>query len=386
MSLFNKHESYLGVDIGSDGIKIVELRRTKNRPQLWTYGIADEKLDIHLDTPNKDKTPAELIREKNLESAEETGAMTNNKVSQISSAEMNGEKAKYYAEILRELVRQARATSRKAIVSLPVSYVFNAIVNLPKVQEKEIDHLVRAEVKKMLPRPIEEMQVVHQVVPQPDVEKGKEKFLKILVTAAPREVVAFYTRIFEMADLELLELETEGFALERALVGHDVTTSIVVDVGAEKTNFYIMDQGLPMTNHVINLGGNALDRMIADTAGVTFEQAMRMKSDLSVSGALVNNDSFMAVFDPIAKQIEYGFDVYLRQTGNENKKPEKIILTGGTSTFPPLVDYLRRKFAMKVFVGDPWARVVYQQGLKPVLDEIGPRMSVAIGLALRKIV
>jgi len=381
MSLFHKEESYIGVDIGSDGIKIVELRRTKNRPQLWTYGIADDKLDIHFDAPKKDKTPAELNRERNsAESGVASGQIS------VSPTEMNNERAKKYAEMLRELIKQARVVGRKAMVSLPVSYVFNAVVNLPRCPEKEIDHLVRAEVKKMFPRPIEEMQIVHQLVPQPGVEKGKERFFKILVTAAPREVVMFYTKIFEMAGLELLELETEGFALERALVGHDITTSIVVDIGAEKTNFYIMDQGLPMTNHVINLGGNLLDKMIAETTGLGLDQALRMKADLTVSGSAVDPDLFLSVFDPIAKQIEYGFDVYLRQTGNENKKPEKIILTGGSAAFPPLVNYLRQKFSMRVFVGDPWARVVYQQGLKTVLDEIGPRMSVAIGLALRKIV
>ena len=35
---------------------------------------------------------------------------------------------------------------------------------------------------------------------------------------------------------------------------------------------------------------------------------------------------------------------------------------------------------MKVFVGDPWARVVYQQGLKGILNDLGPRMGVSIGL------
>jgi len=31
-----KEKSYLGVDIGAHGIKMIELKNTKNRPQLWT--------------------------------------------------------------------------------------------------------------------------------------------------------------------------------------------------------------------------------------------------------------------------------------------------------------------------------------------------------------
>ena len=59
---------------------------------------------------------------------------------------------------------------------------------------------------------------------------------------------------------------------------------------------------------------------------------------------------------------------------------------GGSALFPFLVDELSEKFKMKCYVGDPWGRVVYQESLKPILNSIGPRMSVAIGLALRNVV
>ena len=47
---------------------------------------------------------------------------------------------------------------------------------------------------------------------------------------------------------------------------------------------------------------------------------------------------------------------------------------------------IESKFKIKCYVGDAWARVVYQDGLKPVLRQIAPRMSVAIGLAMRSMV
>ena len=78
--------------------------------------------------------------------------------------------------------------------------------------------------------------------------------------------------------------------------------------------------------------------------------------------------------------------MFLRQSGNETKRPEKIILTGGGAIFPYLADYLAEKFKLKCYVGDPWGRVVYQEGLKRILNQIGPRMAVALGLALRNMV
>ena len=52
---------------------------------------------------------------------------------------------------------------------------------------------------------------------------------------------------------------------------------------------------------------------------------------------------------------------------------------------PGLVEYLSKIININVIIGDPWARVSYPVDLKPLLHEIGPRMSVAVGLAMREI-
>jgi len=69
----------------------------------------------------------------------------------------------------------------------------------------------------------------------------------------------------------------------------------------------------------------------------------------------------------------------------QEARVEKVILTGGSSSIFGLSDYLKKELKTRVFVGDPWARVIYPQDLKPVLDEIGPSMGIAVGLAMRDI-
>ncbi|MEK7084013.1 MAG: pilus assembly protein PilM, partial [Patescibacteria group bacterium] len=261
---------------------------------------------------------------------------------------------------------------------------FHAVITLPPVEEKELSHHVEAKVKKMLPRPIEEMQVVHQKVPPRTPE---EKDITLLVTAAPRRLVAFYTAIFQKAGLELDELETEAFAIERSLVGKDTATVMVVDIGAERTNFFIIDSGLPITHRSIQVGALAFDAIIEKRLGIPKDLIAQARIDASrLDGAGVPIEPFLSAIEPMVKEIQYNFDIFLHQSRNEGKRPEKIILTGGLSLFPPIQEYLKQQFQMKVFVGDPWARVVYQDGLRRVLDPIAPRMAVCIGLALRTIV
>lgn len=387
MGLFGSDNQHLGIDIGAHGIKVVQLKKTKGRPQLWTYGMSTDLFDVHEDVVQniQEKTDPNninaYIAEKNMMVEERTHEP------EVRSAETKDERIARYGEELKALLREAKVTAKKATASLPVSQVFHAAITLPLVDKKELDHHVRAKVKKILPKPIDEMQVVHQLIEDPDGMNAKRKFMQVLVTAAPIELISFYTNVFQYAGIELDELETEAFALERSLVGHEKGTVMIIDVGGERTNFFIVDGGLPITHRSIQIGGDSFDRYLATSLDMSLEDVQQVKGDLShIPNNSLDTRLFHHLLDPITKEISYHIDMFAKQTGNEGKKVEKIILTGGVSLFPPIISGIRQQFALNVFVGDPWARVVYQQGLKGVLDELGPRMAVCVGLAMRNIV
>ena len=46
MGLFSSVTSYLGVDIGTSSIKMVELENYKNQAKLRTYGYADIAVNV----------------------------------------------------------------------------------------------------------------------------------------------------------------------------------------------------------------------------------------------------------------------------------------------------------------------------------------------------
>lgn len=377
MGLFKKQESYIGVDIGAHGIKLVELKKNKGRPQLWTYGILDRELDIHIPQDPSAGGGANPTRVPLPMDQQSRGLAPTSARDFILNESRVGE----YADLLKILAKEARISGKQVTSSLPVSYVFHTILNLPYVEEKELPKIVEAEVVKMVSRPAEEMQIVYQKVPAK--EGTKKDYTTLLVTAAPKTLVAFYTAIFERAGLQLQELETEAFALARSLVGKDAAVSMLVDIGAERTNFFIVDSGLPMTHRSLHLGGNTIDEILGAHLGIERSVVGQIKKDLSSVDTELPYDRFMSFLDPLAKEIQDSLELYLQQTGNEGKTPEKIILSGGAALFSPIASYLAEVFPMKVFVGDPWARVIYQSGLKPVVREIGSRMAVSIGLALR---
>ena len=119
MGLFESHHSYLGVDIGSSGIKLVELGDDKGRARLVTYGYTERSADI--------------VRVDSKENRE------------------------MVIELLKLLLKKSQVTSKKVVGALPSYAVFSSIIDLPAMPHKELAEAVQWEAKKFVPMPIEEM-------------------------------------------------------------------------------------------------------------------------------------------------------------------------------------------------------------------------------------
>jgi len=86
--------------------------------------------------------------------------------------------------------------------------------------------------------------------------------------------------------------------------------------------------------------------------------------------------------EPIVVEMQYLIDFFRSQN---NGDIEKIVLSGGGALLLNLADYFSKRLNVKVIIGDPWNRVNYAEELRPILSEIGPKLAVAIGLAMREI-
>ncbi|MEK7496594.1 MAG: type IV pilus assembly protein PilM [Patescibacteria group bacterium] len=351
MSFFYKTRSYLGVDLGTASIKIVELENRAGTPTLLTYGFAelpvDEiKFDVH-----------------------ETVART--------------------AKTVAKICAESHTKSRKVIAALPTFSVFSSVITLPVMNEKEVGQALTYEAKKIIPLPIEEMvldwKILKDKVGAPASNK-KDKTMRVLLTAAPRTLVKKYQDIFQAANLELLSLETEAFALERSLLGSDPAVTLLLDVGALTTDLVIVEDHVPILNRSIDVGGVTATKAIAQSLNVNEHRAEQFKRDVGmISGGAGSGGVGKVIentFSPIINEIKYALSLYRV----ESTSPlEKIILTGGSAWLPNLSDYLATLFQVKVIIGDPWAAVSYPTDIKGVLQELGPRFGTAVGLAMREI-
>jgi type IV pilus assembly protein PilM len=279
------------------------------------------------------------------------------------------------------------------MAALPMSNVFSTILSLPiSKADKQIKPLIDSEIGKLSPLPLSEM-ITYSTFLDGEVKKEDkgEKETKVLVTGAAKTLVQKYIEIFKIAKLQLQAIDTESFALIRSLIGKDKSAIMIVDVGAKRTNITFVERGIPFVTRSVNLGGDSVTGRIRASLNTDFEQAERMKRDFgelsSAQSPLPGGLPILLepVFQPLVNEIRYALQLYVGMEFTETKKVEKIILTGGSAHLPRVPEFLSETLNMNVYRGDPWARVVYPQDLAVVLEEIGPRMSIAVGLAMREI-
>lgn len=367
MALFSKKENFIGIDLGTSGIKVVELANDQGRPRLVTYGYAEQ--------------PANIVRSDTPEVHQKT------------------------VQLVKEIFKRARVSSNRVVAALPSFTVFSAVISLPNMSRRELASAVRWEAKKFVPMPIEEMILDWKVISgeaepaKTDEPKGDKapsaapgKNISILLTAAPRNLVQRYLNLFKDLNLKLVGLETEAFALERSLIGRDPSAIMVVDIGGMNTNVSVIRDSIPLLNRSIDVGGETITRTIANGLNVDASRAEQFKRDFGMTGAGGENQQIPKtiefVVSSIVNEIKYCFNLYQNQSvGQGSVRPiEKVMLTGGSAFLPALPEYLAKVLNMRVYIGDPWGRVAYPEELQPVLKELGPRFSVAVGLAMREIV
>jgi len=368
MILFGQSSnSFLGIDIGSSSIKIVELKRKQDKVALVSYGFSDKLSDVYNDVNKLD---------------------IKNVITTIESI----------------IKKSGFSSSRSVVASLPTYTVFSSIINLSgSLNAKDMESAIQWEAKKVIPLPLKDIYLGWQKVNEDGVEQKSsfwsENFSKlskpkaadsakkptkasnrVLLIGAPKSLIKTYAHTFKSLKFTMMSLETEIFGLIRSLVGNDKATSMIVQIGASSTNIFIVDKGIPILSRSIDVGGLTITRAISKSLNISLDKAEQFKYDLSAGGQTLALPKMITdVIAPIFFFFLYILEVF---GTNEGYSVEKIILTGGGAMLKGLTDHLSSSLEVNVVIGDPWFRVAYPIEIKPVLDQIGPRLAVAIGLAM----
>lgn len=346
-------QSSLGVDIGTTSIKVVELGKGGKRPELKNYGILETY--NHLERGNM------AIQTSSLKIAETDTA-----------------------ELLKSLIKQARFSTKNAVASIPPFSAFITLFELPQMTDQEVSKTMNFQISQYIPMPLDEVSIEWRKVGERQDDQGFVK-QQILLVSIPNETVARYKNIFRTAGLNLTALEVESQSLIRSLAFSADEPILLVDIGSRSTDIIVISEGEMRYNHQTDYSSSSLTYAIAQGLGINVKRAEKLKKDKGLLGGQTSELSTLMIphLDAIINEIRRAQNKYEQAFGN---KIGFIALSGGGAKLLGMEKYIESKMGLPVSISNPFSLLDYPANLEPIIKDIGPSFSVAVGLALKDLV
>lgn len=315
LSLPEKKRKVVAFDMGSSTIKIVEGTYYKNDLTIEKY--------ITISTPKDAIIDGEIKKEEEL----------CGKLSTILKE--NGIKAKY------------------GICTTNSSLIINREILIPKVEEEEMETVVRYEIQQYLPINLEDYILQGTLINEQEVE-GIIK-LNIRVIAYPEKIARGYYNLLLKLQLKPYALDVNYNAINKFINLPEIKnefinpreTFVFIDFGASSIDVNIYNNGQLDFTRIIKDCGNEIDEMLIERNGIKVEEIKRFKAkniDLNENLDPVNVLTRQIVDEWIEK-IEKIIQFYKnRNMGNEL---EQIFVFGGSSKLNGLEEYMTQKLGIK---------------------------------------
>ncbi len=344
MGLFDHKVEYVGVDIGANGIRLVQLKPNGAKPELVTYG--------HVATPpgmTTSDSPADITRT---------------------------------AQAIRQLVKDAHVTAKAVVAGVSSSKVFASIITTPKLPPHDLAKSIQLQADQYIPMAVKDVKLDWYVIGPGKTDTEQE----VLLVAAPNTVTEKYISIFSQAGLELLALEPNAIALARAVIQPNDLAVMTLDVGSLSTDITIVQANMPKLLRSINIGGTTFVKAVGQNLGLDETQAEQFTHKFGLTQTKLEGQVLKAIkpsLDQLIGEVEKSVKFFLGQY--PDIKLEKLVLTGGTTALPELPTYLSTASGLAVEIGNSWTKVAYPAGLQDQLMSVSTQYGIAVGLAERDV-
>lgn len=267
----------------------------------------------------------------------------------------------------------------KVSVSIPAEGVFFRNVEVPKMEEKDMQKLVLAEIKKTLP--VDFSQVLFAQNDLGEKHEGRRSFFCVGIQ---KMLFENYKNVFSKFSLNPY-FEIEVFSLAR-IAERDNAQKLIVQVGRLNTFLIFIEGQIIQDVKLLELGENHINNKIISDLKLSFEQVEKLKDNYSRLyegnrlGAKVMDEYFKDFNEKLASAISLQILEYEKKQSVEIKE----VMISGSPLTKKVKKILSSEFDAELVVND-----VSEQNFGEfvadgfTLDQL-KRFAQCFGLALRK--
>lgn len=344
---FSKN-AFVGVDVGTSAIKIIEIKNNSGKPVLSNYAWMSFEGYVKKDGQS------EMFE-------------------------------KIMPAYVKKMIQEAGIRSKDAHISIPAFGGLITLIEFPLMEEKDIEQAIKFEAHKYIPTALEEVVLSWDILNAAPVSSGqteplpKEK-IQVLLVAASKNKVAKYEKMAHAAGMKIDSIEIESFSIVRSLIGNDQGNFIIADIGSRVCNILLVEKGIVKINRNIDAGGKDITQTIAKGMSISQQRAEKMKlggKNFFAADSYIKFPTLDLICDEIDRMANaFGSD-------GSKIKIDSLILSGGTANLTGLSQYFSQTLKLNTVIGNPFGRIGYDKKVEELVGRLGTKFSVAVGLALK---
>lgn len=344
--LFSRKIEPIALDIGSTYIKLVQLKGSGKSYSLVKFGMVP--------------LPAEVIVE--------GAVMDANRVS----------------EAIKELLAAQKIKTREVVLSVSGSSVIIKRISIADMTDEELAESIKWEAEQYIPFSIDDVNVDFQKL-GPGAAEGQAD---VLLVAVKKDKINDYVNLVKDAGLEPVVVDVDAFALANMCeLNYEVEAGItaLLNIGASVMNINVLRDGISIFTRDITVGGNRYTEALQRDAGVSYEDAEKIKRGQAVDGADMDqlNAIIATVTEDIVGEIQRSFDFFRSTTGSD--KVSRVLLSGGCAKISQFTKVLSERLEIPVDIINPFKNIKvdpkhFEAGF---ISDAAPLAAVAVGLAMR---
>ena len=348
MFFFKKKKEFIGIDIGSSSVKVVQLKENKGSCQLLNAGIFP--------------LPSEAIVDNTLM---DSGAI---------------------AAAIKNLVASLGIKIKDVVCSISGNSVIIRKIILPAMPQEELEDQISWEAEQYIPFDINDVNMDFQIL-SPDANDPAK--MNVLLVASKKDIINDYVSVFSEAGLALSVVDVDSFAVQNAFeANHDYSVMDIlalVNIGASVMNINVIKDGITLFTRDVQMGGNLYTEEIQKQVGLSSQDAETAKLLAQETGNEAVLNVINKVNETITQEIRRSLDFY-NSTASDDRI-SAVFVSGGSSKVYNLLGAVGEKIGLPVEKLNPFAKLKFnEKEFDPeYLEEIGPFMAVPVGLALRKV-
>jgi type IV pilus assembly protein PilM len=283
--------------------------------------------------------------------------------------------------ILETMIKDYGFPRTDVRLSLPETVVSTKVITIPSLSDAELASAIGWQAEQHIPIPPEELSLQYQVLYRPP--RGDKEQMRVLLVGTRKKLVEQYVEMLNNLGIEPSIIETQILSVVRSLQfePNDPTT-MIAHLGASSMNIGIVHKGeLQFVLSQLN-GGQLLTKALEQGIGLDPTQAEQYKRTYGLDESQFEGKIRQALLPAVqlfTNELRKAAQFFVSQ--NHEGSVHRIVLSGGATLLPGLVQYVTAELGAEVLVAAPFAKITGQ-----VPENINhPSMSVCMGLLMREL-